>query len=267
MFKQQLIDHFVSAGLDPENMSKDSIDGYFAAVVDTEDTYLPDDTITSLDRAADTINRLAAENPDMSVALTRFEQVARTYTVASFVWDNYVRVDLLFPFAPSFEGTIWVTASSAANFIHNFMYSPDANSTVTAVQAPQPEWAENGFVLLIGLPPSGNKVVDGDVTYKEVTVPGETIQRAGASVYGHHTLHQYTITEDEKAALMILLGATFEKTTVPISMLLAVGAMNPFATNESLKLRAVEAGTVIIGGNAMVGPLVHLIPAEPETSN
>jgi hypothetical protein len=259
MFKQALRDHFVNAGLNPDNMEKDHIDAYFAAVSASEDAYLPDVSVRAIDRASDTLSFVAAENPAQPVALTRFEQPTQTFLVASFLWQDLVRVDLLFPFSPSFDGTVWVTASSASQFIHNFLYvSNESGGSVTAVEADPPEWASDGFVLLIGLPASGSVVADENTVFDETAAAAGEIQRAAASVYGHHMLNQYDLSDDERSALMMLLGATVAGKTVSMASLLAVGAMNPFASDEALTLRSTSPGTVIMGSNAIVGPFVKL---------
>lgn len=263
MFKQALMDHFVGAGLNPDNMNKEHIDAYFDAAKSPEGAYLPDESVSSIDRASDTLSRLAADNPEHPVALTHFLQPDRPYLVTSFLWNDLIRVDLLFPFAPSFDGTMWVTAASASRFIHDFLFSSEnEHAAVKATETDAPEWAENGFVLLIGIPPSGSSVVDGPVTFDESVSSAGAVQRAGSSVFGHHTLNHYELSDDELAAIMRLLGITVAGKTVSMASLLAVGEMNPFASSEQLILRSTVGGTVVIGKNAVVGPLVNLADGE-----
>jgi hypothetical protein len=262
MFKQQLLDHFVSAGLNPDNMDKGNIDGYFTAITDPDGAYLPDVSVTALERAGDTLSRLAADDPGRSVALTRFEQPDRTYLAVSFLWENLVRVDLLFPFAPSFDGTVWVTAASASEIIRGFLHGTDQSDTVAAVEAERPEWADSGFLLLIGLPPSGDAIADSESVYDQTAAAPGGVQRAAGSVFAHHMLNRNALTDDELRALLTLLGATIEGKTVPVVTLLAVGTMNPFASGEQVILRTTTAGTVLVGANAIVGPFVKLVDAD-----
>jgi hypothetical protein len=264
MFNQSLIDHFQSVGINPENVEKNVLDAYIDAVKSDSDAYyLPDPSISSLDRAVEILNRMAAENPDLSVAITPFRQPDKTYTTVSTVW-GFCRIDMLFPFTPSIDETVWVTARSAANTIGSFYWGESAHKNVEMTMAKKPEWAEHGFLLLIGVPPLGISVSDlsngTEVEFHEETIEDGALQKAASLLYDHHILNETSLTDDERKALFGVVGVTFENSVVGISTLVTIGELNVFASRENILLRETAVGTVAIGECVTISPKFSISP-------
>lgn len=258
MFSQPVINHFVNSGLDPENMDKETIDEYFKCIKNPEGVYLPDESLSPFEKAIGTLSQLAAQYPDEPVALTRFEQEDVVYTAVSFLIERETRIDFLFPFAPSFEGTVWITPATATEMIYSFVYGTDFNKEMSVVEVDAPAWADGGFLLLFGVPPVGVSSIGGVYEHDETPLGEGALQRAASCVFTHHVLNAHELTNDERAAIEGLLGATFEGKTIPVGLLLKIGELNPFATNESVVARNTAAGTVLLGESVTLGPLVQL---------
>lgn len=221
-------------------------EGYSVDLTDAQNSYLPDESIPPEERALDCLFRVSAEAPSMPVALQMIGMEDGTKRLAaSFVWDDFTRIDILHNVAFEFEGVVWVTARSAAEALSKLLRGNMTDlSSVTMEQADPPVWADDSAPLI------AREAVDD-----AVRVQKGLIQKFSSALADHHVVTVNTLTDQEREVLLRTALVQIGPHRTHIGSLITIGVLNPFASSEELMVAPTEKGTIIVGSQTVVGPL------------